>query len=382
MPVSPYIVHALKYATLTLVAAVIVIAGAALMKDADTGSLTGRLVAPQQSGGTTPTLHIEPQRAVDGFSVPADTNVIFTVPDGIRIPRITFLGGRDKDQNVPYWGYCYSGREASNKAAGKTGSELYDGKFFYSLAERRSQEDAQRADQDTSLLGMRNGANQETPRARASVAEIFNGNDTCYVMSSAELPAAIDSDSDDVNNKREQLLGTNRNEVDTDRDGAPDGTEVFVMKTSPLEFDSDRDSLGDRCEDKNMNGTVDLKETSPFNADTDRDQLCDGNALNRKATACPEPKQNVCRQDINGERVCESVPTSPVHSEDEDENCEVTLDSSGKALETDPTNPESFGAIRDWDYKWNLIGGAPRVGTPAPVFPIPDFPSGNSSSAR
>lgn len=381
MPVSPYIVHALKYATLTLVAAVIVIAGAALMKDTNTGSLAGRLVAPQQSG-VTPTLHIEAQRAVDGFSVPADTNVIFTVPDGVRIPRITFLGGQDKDQNVPYWGYCYSGREASNRAAGKTGSELYDGRFFYSLAERRSQEDTQRANQDTSLLGMRNSNNQEEPRARASIAEIFNGNDTCYIMSSAELPAAIDSDGDDLNNKREQLLGTNPKEVDTDKDGATDGKEVFVMKTAPLEFDSDRDSLSDRCEDKNMNGTVDSDETSPFNADTDRDQLCDGNALNKKATGCPEPKQVVCRQDANNERVCDSVPTSPVHSEDIDQNCEVTLDSNGKALETDPTKPESFGGVRDWDYKWNLLGGAPRVGTPAPAFPIPDFPSENSSSAR
>ncbi len=377
MPVSPYIVHALKYATLTLVAAVIVIAGAALMKDADTGSLAGRLVAPQQSG-TTPTLHIESERAVDGFSVPADTNVIFTVPEGVRIPRITFLGGQDKDQNVPYWGYCYSGREASNRAAGKTGSELYDGKFFYSLAERRSQEDAQRENQDNSLIGMRNSGNQEAPRARASIAEIFNGNDTCYVMAAAELPAGIDSDGDDVNNKREQLLGTNRDEADTDRDGAPDGVEVFVMRTAPLDPDSDHDGLGDRCEDKNTNGTVDLKETSPFNTDTDRDGLCDGSGA---ASACPEKKQTVCAVDAAGERNCESRPTSPVYGEDMNHNCEVDRDQNGKLLETDPTNAETFG-IRDWDYKWNLIGGAPRVGTPAPAFPIPDFPSGNSSSAR
>lgn len=381
MSVSPYIVHALKYATLTLLAAVIVIAGAALMKDADTGSLTGRLVAPQQNG-IIPTMHFSAEQVSEGVSIQPHTHTILTVPPGLRITRIVFLGGELADRKVLYWGYRMTGREASNKAAGKTGTELYDGQFFYSLAERQSQVENQRSNQDTSLLGIIRSDDQETPRASASIAEILHGNDTIYVMASEGLFAGPDTDDDGLNDPYEKSLRTDPRVVDTDRDGAPDGTEVFKMRTSPTEFDSDRDSLGDRCEDKNMNGTVDPKETSPFNADTDRDQLCDGNARNWKATACPEPRSNVCRQDTNGERVCESVPTSPVHSEDEDENCEVTLDSNGKALETDPTNPESFGDVRDWDYKWNLLGGAPRVGTPAPAFPIPDFPSGNSSSAR
>lgn len=381
MSVSPYIVHALKYATLTLVAAVIVIAGAALMKDADTGSLTGRLVAPQQSG-IIPTMHFSAEQVSEGVSIQPDTHTILTVPSGLRITRIAFLNGELADQTIPYWGYRFSGREASNKAAGKTGAELYDGQFFYSLAERNSQVESQRSNEDTSLLGIMRSDDGVKPRARASIAEIFNGNDTVYVMTSGLLFAGRDTDDDGLCDPYEKSLRTDPKSIDTDRDGAPDGIEVFRMRTSPTEFDSDRDSLGDKCEDKNMNGTVDPKETSPFNADTDRDQLCDGNALDRNATGCPEPKQVVCRQDQNNDRICESVPTSPVHSEDVDENCEVTLDSSGKALETDPTKPESFGGVRDWDYKWNLLGGAPKVGAPAPAFPIPEFPSGNSSSAR
>ncbi len=373
MPVSPYIVHALKYATLTLVAAVIVIAGAALMKDTNTGSLAGRLVAPQQNG-IIPTMHFSAEQVSEGVSIQPDTHTILTVPPGLRITRIAFLGGERADQEIPYWGYRMTGREASNKAAGKTGTELYDGQFFYSLAERQSQVANQRSNQDTSLLGIIRSDDQETPRALSSIAEILHGNDTIYVMASEGLFAGPDPDDDGLNDPYEKSLRTDPRSVDTDRDGAPDGIEVFVMRTSPTEFDSDRDSLSDRCEDKNMNGTVDPKETSPFNADTDRDKLCDGNALVRTATACPEPKQVVCTQDVNNERVCESRPTSPVHSEDIDQNCEVTLDSSGKPLETDPTNPETFGGVRDWDYKWNLLGGPPRVGTPAPVFPIPDFP--------
>ncbi len=362
MPVSPYIVHALKYATLTLAVAVVVIAGAAILKGTPTASLTGRLVSPQQNG-ITPTLHIEAERSIDGFSVPADTNVIFTIPNNIRIPRITFLGGQDKDQEVRYWGYCYSGRESSNKAAGKRGSELYDGQFFYSLAERKAGA-APPDPTDSGLLGILKDGHPAPPE-RASIAEIFNSNETCYVMSSSELPAAIDTDGDDLNNKREQLSGTNPKDPDSDHDGISDGVEVFVTKTSPKDPDTDHDGLTDPCEDQNKNGTVDLHETSPFNADTDRDELCDGNG---SGSGCPEKKQVVCTRDRSGEQVCDSRLTSPVYGEDMNQNCAVDEG------ETDPTNAETFG-VNDWTYKWNLLGGTPNPGTIAPrLFPIPEFP--------
>lgn len=364
-----YIVHALKFATFTLVAIVLVIAGAALLKNGTTSSLSGRLVSPRQNG-ETPVMNFTADRAEQGFSVPADMNVLFTIPDNVRIPRITFFGGRDFDQNNPYWGYCFSGNEAANQAAGKTGSAIYDGQFFYSLAERRNQEKKPQSGA-TGLLGILESQHAASPQARASVGEIFYSGQTCFVMSSVELPAGIDTDGDDLNNKQEQLRGTDAKIPDSDRDGIGDGNEVFVTRTNPLAVDSDQDGLGDRCEDENMNGNVDVRETSPLVADTDRDGLCDGNG---SGSGCPEKKQVVCALDQDGERVCESRLTTPVYGEDMNGNCETD---DG---ETDPANAQTFG-INDWEYKWNLLGGVPKPGTPAPLFPIPTMPGQSSSSA-
>ena len=50
------------------------------------------------------------------------------------------------------------------------------------------------------------------------------------------------------------------------------------------------------------------------------------------------------------------------------QNCEVD---DG---ETDPTNPTTFGDVNDYNYKWNLLGGVPRIGNDAPEFPIPSLP--------
>ncbi len=360
-----YIVHALKYATLTLAAAVLVIAAAALLKGTQTSSLSGRLVAPQQDTETQ-TMHFSADRAVDGFSIPADVNVVFTVPNNVRIPRITFLGGTDKDQTIRYWGYCYSGNEAANRTAGKIGNAIYDGQFFYSLAERKAQEERPQPT-DSGLLGILNSRDQASPQARASIAEIFHSGRTCYVMSSAELPAAVDTDGDDLNNKREQLVGTDRNNPDSDRDGITDGSEIFVTKTNPLASDTDNDGLDDRCEDKNTNGNTEQSETSALVADTDRDGLCDGNG---SGSGCPEEKENVCFLDqLLGQRVCESKLTTPVFGEDMNEDCEV-----GDG-ETDPRKFNTFGGINDWDYKWRLLGGLPNPGKVAPLFPIPDMPA-------
>ncbi|MFA5800383.1 MAG: hypothetical protein WC840_05510, partial [Candidatus Peribacteraceae bacterium] len=208
----PYLVTGFKYATLTLLIVSGVIVGAAIFRQTKGPSLTGRLVSPQQSG-VIPTMRFEADRAVDGFSLPADTHVIFSVPEGLtRITRITFFGGQDTDK-LRYWGYCYSGREASNKANGKVGKEMYDGQFFYSLGERAAQGDRP-APADNDILGIFRSTNQAEPEVDASIAEIFRGGDTCYVMSDTILPAAIDSDNDDLNNMRERMIGTNPNDPD------------------------------------------------------------------------------------------------------------------------------------------------------------------------
>lgn len=363
---SHYIVHALKYATLTLAAAVLVIAAAALLKGTETSSLSGRLVAPQQND-EIPTVHFTAARAKVGYSIPPDTHVLITIPNNVRMPRITFLHGPDGEE-IPYWGYCYSNREAANKAAGKIGNDIYDGQFFYSLAERKAQE-AKPQPTDSSLLGILNSRNQETPQARASIAEIFHSGQTCYVMTSRALAAGLDTDGDGFNNWREKLATTDPKNPDTDNDGIGDGSEVFVTKTAPLDNDTDHDGLGDRCEDKNTNGNTEQSETSALVADTDRDGLCDGNPQLPHAEGCPEEKETVCGLDQLGQRVCESKLTTQVFGEDMDGDCDT-----GNG-ETNPRKYSTFGGINDWDYKWRLLGGLPNPGKVAPLFPIPDMPA-------
>jgi hypothetical protein len=362
---NPYIVQGFKYATLTLAGMVVLVALAAAFKYVNTASLTGRLV-PEQDHGIIPTVHFSPDDAMNGFSVPTDTHAIFEIPAGVRIPRITFFGGPDTDL-ARYWGYCFSGNEAKNKADGKMGKAMYDGRFFYSLGERKAQA-ARPQPADSNLLGIYEGTRQRAKEELASVAEIFNGGDVCYVMTTTILPASIDTDGDDLNNKRETLVGTDPNNKDTDGDGIWDGNEVFVTKTNPRDPDTDHDGLSDLCEDKNQSGQVDTGETSPLVADTDRDELCDGNGW---GNGCPEKKKQVCNvnPDPAGDLVCQWVMSSPVYGEDMNQNCKVDKD------ETDPTKPETFG-IPDWDYKWDKFQAQTgyRVGKDAPEFPIPSLP--------
>lgn len=363
MPQNPYVMNGLKYATYTLGVLVVVISIAALMNGVDTGSLTGRLISPQERG-ETPTMKFDQERARTGFSAPPDTHVIFTVPNGSPVTRTTFFGGVDFDE-ARYWGYCYSGREARNKENGLTGSQLYDGKFFYSIGERKAQT-ARPAVSDSDLVGILDATKQAAPAEPKSMAEIFTGGTTCYLMTSVTLPVGIDQDADLLNSERERELGLSDMNPDADGDGINDGNEVFVTKTDPRLADTDNDGLSDTCEDTNMDGQVDPDETSAVLADSDRDGLCDGNGY---ASACPEPKQIVCETREDLQRDCSPQPSSPVHGEDMNQNCKVDND------ETDPRNANTFGPP-DWDYKWNKFQlGSP--GTPAPEFPIPGLPVNN-----
>lgn len=344
---SPYVVQALKYATLTLLGIVVVIGAVAVMQNTKTDVLTGRLVSEQEQG-IIPTMNFDQKRTNDGFVAPKDTHVIFTLPEGTRIPRITFFGGAETDKER-YWGYCFSGNEVSNKAAGRTGPAMYDGQFFYSLGERleKSKRPPQPAGSD--LVGILRDAKRPAaqPEAPASIAEIFQGGKTCYVMSSVDLPAGMDADGDSLNNTTERELGLNISTPDTDGDGISDGGEYFLSKTDPHERDTDKDGLSDRCEDKNGDGNLDNLETSPLVTDTDRDGLCDGNGF---APSCPEPKQTVCYQTPANDRECTSRPSGPAFGEDMNQNCIVDEG------ETDPRNQKTSGRP-DWDYKWGLIIG-------------------------
>ncbi len=168
----------------------------------------------------------------------------------------------------------------------------------------------------------------------------------------------VDSDSDGLPDRIEQMIGTDPNDRDTDGDDIPDGEENFIAddvidryagETDPTKFSSDEDGLSDRAElelgtdpwhfdtdgdcipdgpmeitdritgetiqslgeDKNMNGQVDADETSPTMLDTDGDGLPDGYYMGFY----------------------------------EDGNCngQVDLDERGFAIETSPINPDTDG---------------------------------------
>lgn len=364
---NPYIVQALKFATLTILGLVVVIFGAAFLRQTDSSTLTGRLV-PQQQQGVTPTMRFEADRMIDGFSAPADTNVIFTVPSNVpRIATSLMVGGADHWQNDRYWGYCYSGNEGKNKAKGLKGKDMYDGRYFYSMGERKAQTVTTRP-ADNDLEGILKSTTQLKPAAPASIAEILYAGQTCYVMTSTNLPMGIDEDGDDLNSELERNYGTDSHNPDSDGDGIPDGTEVFVSRTDPHQADTDHDGLWDRCEDKNADGQVQKGDTSPLLNDTDRDGLCDGDGME---SGCPEPKQNVCENVPGGGLNCNMRPSSPVYGEDMNQSCSVD---DG---ETDPANPQTFD-LPDWDYKFNKLQGHVdnAQGQDAPEFPIPGLPVG------
>lgn len=318
------LIHAFKYATFTLGAITVVILILALVRG-ESSNLTGRALNAQERG-EIPRAFFEADRALGGFTAPADTHVIFTVPANTRILALTFLGGPDYSDKVRYWYYCFSGNEELNKTQHRRGRELYDGRLSISNAERKAQ--TTRPPSNMDLLGIKQSEDLENGAPDANEIIVFKGGETCYLMTSAPLPLGLDSDGDNLNNAFERNIGTNPDSPDSDGDGIPDGREVYFSKTSPTLYDSDGDNLSDGFEDKDQDGPS-SGETSATLADTDRDGLCDGDG---RGPGCPEPLSYPFRG--------------------EDLNMNGTLD----AGESDPKNKDTDGdGIPDLDEKWDEL---------------------------
>lgn len=352
---NQFLLTALRFATYTLVALMVGVGVAVFLQTSDQSNLQGRLVPPQQNG----VIPVERRTSKDllsgGYSVTANTHFFFEIPAGVRIARQTFFGGPDTDK-VRYWIYHFDGTERANKEAGKLGKALYTGEFGYSPAEVRAHNKVTTPG-DNDLLGLSEGNVIKAKKEIASMLEIL-GPGMYYIMADDKtengmpmtLYAGLDTDGDELNDYREQQVGTDPRVPDTDGDGIPDGTEVFGHNsTNPLTRDTDSDGLSDGVEDKNHNGVLDTGDTNPKSADSDNDELCDGNGL---SSGCPEDKAVQCTpgpiEDPLGGKVCVTVPVSPIYGEDINQNGLVDQN------ETDPRKPETYG-IGDWQWKWNLF---------------------------
>jgi hypothetical protein len=219
-----------------------------------------------------------------GVNVPANTHIVFQMPDGlVDIQRETLLGRQGT--KVRYWGYCLPQNEDEATISKRQG---LPGLMFLSEAERAARARAEaekRARQSFTLKelptpeevereNLRSAAGPQKGKIRHQV-ELFSSNMLCYLMTEKALSMGLDMDNDLLNDQLEHDIGSNPKVVDSDSDGIRDDIE-YTTGTSPFLRDTDGDGLIDGIEDKNFNGRVDKGETDPRIRDSDRDDLCDG----------------------------------------------------------------------------------------------------------
>lgn len=299
---------ALRLLTLTLAAACLAAAGITYVQGWD--DLSARIIPKP-----TPTwLFIDQPDVLSGALIPADTNVIFHVPDSVEdISREVLFGQRGK--LVRYWGYCFDENDDPTVVDTRIGSKRL---LFLSEKEREVRAQREAATQPAlspftpptkaALRRLNRTASKGTIRHQV---EIFRANEMCYIMAEENLAIGMDEDGDGLNAKLEQEIATDPTLADTDGDGLPDGIE-YKSHSNPLIRDSDSDGLIDGFEDKNLNGRVDYGETSPIELDTDKDKLCDGQCRIR-------------------------LPNGKTIYKGEDENLNGEIDKG----ETDPRNKDS-----------------------------------------
>lgn len=102
----------------------------------------------------------------------------------------------------------------------------------------------------------------------------------------------VDSYEDGLTDDKEQELGTDPQDADSDADGLTDGNEVNKVRTDPLDADTDAhgeefntygtDPLDVNTDDGIMDcREVNVYETDPLNGDTDGDGGSDGEEVER-----------------------------------------------------------------------------------------------------
>jgi hypothetical protein len=249
---------------------------------AGSGLLLGRIIRePQQQ---IPWKSIKGDEIKRGVNVPANSHVVFQLPDGIADIQREVLFGK-QGTKVRYWGYCLPQNDDEATVSKRQG---LPGLLFLSEAERvaRAKAEAEKkATQGFSVddlptpdeverAALHEAAGDQKGKIRHQL-EIFSANQLCYIMTEKALPMGLDNDGDMLNEQLEKDIGSNAKSTDSDSDGLRDDVE-YTTGTSPFLRDTDGDGLIDGIEDKNFNGRTDKGETDPRLRDSDRDNLCDG----------------------------------------------------------------------------------------------------------
>ena len=140
---------------------------------------------------------------------------------------------------------------------------------------------------------------------------------------------------------------TDPNDPDSDDDSLTDGIEVKGSNpTIPLNADTDNDGLRDGVEDKNQNGTFDAGETNPNNPDSDQDALMDGCEVNGSNSTNP------LHPDSDGDGLLDGVEdanqncaldANETNPNEADSDHDELIDGFESSVGTDPLNPDSDG---------------------------------------
>ncbi len=282
-----------------------------------------------------------------GVTLPAGTNVVFTIPpDSEEITREVLF--TDAGKTVRYWGYCFDPDYdyTQSKTVAQSG---FPGKMFLSEAERAWRTLREKAKKP--LYTIFNPPTKEELGAMPvngpirHQVEKFKPGTTCYVMSEKTIPFGSDRDGDGLNAEMEKALKTDPESPDSDSDGIFDGVEALMLGTDPLRRDTDGDGLIDGLEDRGHDGNVDLGDTNPLKKDTDSDGLCDG--------YCRQFTENrICGDNVG--RDCKELLYGRWMGEDK--NLNGKLDSG----ETDPrlwsTTQDGISDMQTY-YKCILAGG-------------------------
>ncbi len=196
-------------------------------------------------------------------------------------------------------------------------------------------------------------------------AEVGNGTDP--LDKDDDLAPTGDSDGDGLTDVREEALGTDKTNPDTDGDGLSDGAEVNTYTTDPLQADTDEGGISDGAEvsrgtdpkdggddltppaDTDGDGLTDAQEdalgTDRTKPDTDGDGLTDAQEVNRYGTdpLKADTDQGGINDGVEVKRGSDPLVKDDDISPPTDTDGDGLTDAEEAQLGTDPNNPDTDG---------------------------------------